>query len=113
VVTAGPAELRTRLLDAGATAVTAVVDWEWCHAGDPVEDLAWCEFIIRLHHPAEIRHLARFYDAYGDRPAWADVHRVIVDRCRWMLSLCERWEPGGERSTAWAHRLKIVAAWTA
>jgi aminoglycoside phosphotransferase (APT) family kinase protein len=36
---------------AAAHEVIAVVDWEWAHAGDPVEDLAWCEWIVRMHHP--------------------------------------------------------------
>lgn len=30
------------LLDPGTFAVTAVVDWEFAHVGDPVEDLACC-----------------------------------------------------------------------
>ncbi|HEY2506939.1 MAG TPA: phosphotransferase [Streptosporangiaceae bacterium] len=99
------------LLDASATQVTAVVDWEWVHVGDSLEDLAWCEFIIRMHHPAEVAELARFYDAYGARPAWPDVHQMIMDRTRWMLQLCERWQPGGEQAAAWQQRLEIVARW--
>lgn len=42
------------LLDPASLEITAVLDWEWAHAGDPVEDLAWCEWILRMHHP---RHL--------------------------------------------------------
>jgi len=48
------------LLDAAAQEVIAVVDWEWAHAGDPVEDLAWCEWIIRMHHPAHVAALSAF-----------------------------------------------------
>ena len=36
----------TVLLDPAAEQVTAIVDWEWAHVGDPVEDLAWCEWIV-------------------------------------------------------------------
>jgi|SRR6266487_931776 aminoglycoside phosphotransferase (APT) family kinase protein len=39
------------LLGPAAHEVIAVVDWEWAHAGDPVEDLAWCGWIVRMHHP--------------------------------------------------------------
>jgi aminoglycoside phosphotransferase (APT) family kinase protein len=31
------------LLDPAAQEATAILDWEWAHAGDRVEDLAWCE----------------------------------------------------------------------
>lgn len=33
------------LLDPATFEVTAVVDWEFAHLGDPIEDLAWCEWI--------------------------------------------------------------------
>jgi aminoglycoside phosphotransferase len=100
------------LLDAHAGAVTAVLDWEWAHSGDAIEDLAWCEFIIRLHHPADIRALDGFYAAYGSRPAWVDVHQTIVSRCRWMLELCQRQHPAGTSVRSWAERLEVAASWT-
>jgi aminoglycoside phosphotransferase len=99
------------LLDADASDVTAVLDWEWAHAGQPLEDLAWCEFIVRLHHPAEVAALDAFYAAYGSRPPWPEVHAVMVARCQWMLELCERWEPGGHRPAAWTERLATVRSW--
>jgi aminoglycoside phosphotransferase len=99
------------LLDARASDVTAVLDWEWAHAGDPVEDLAWCEFIIRMHHPADAPALDAFYGSYGSRPAWPDLHHAIIDRCNWMLELCERWQPGGVSVTQWAERLETVRCW--
>jgi len=99
------------LLDAAAQRVTAVMDWEWAHAGDPVEDLAWCEFIIRLHHPAEVARLAAFYAVYGNRPAWVQRHEAIMRRCAEMRQMCERWEPGGASARAWAERIEIAGAW--
>jgi len=33
------------------------VDWEWAHAGNPIEDLAWCEWIVRMHHPRDVTAL--------------------------------------------------------
>ena len=59
------------LLDPVGHQVTAIVDWEWAHAGDPVEDLAWCEWIVRMHHPEHIAAIDALFDAYGFRPAWS------------------------------------------
>lgn len=101
------------LLDRDARSVTAVLDWEWAHAGDALEDLAWCEFIIRLHHPAEVAALDGFYAAYGSRPEWEQTHQTIMQRCEWMLGLCQRWSPGGSGARAWAERVEIVGSWTA
>jgi aminoglycoside phosphotransferase len=100
------------LLDARARAVTAVLDWEWTHVGAPVEDLAWCEFIVRMHHPSDLRALDAFYSAYGSRPAWADLHQAISSRCQWMLELCERWQPAGIGVARWGERLAHVRTWT-
>jgi thiamine kinase-like enzyme len=100
------------LLDRDARAVTAVVDWEWAHAGDPVEDLAWCEWIVRMHHPRHAAALAELFDAYGWEPAWSARQQAMLTQCRSMLSLCERWEPGGPGSRQWRHRLATTQSWT-
>jgi len=99
------------LLDDRAQAVTAVLDWEWAHAGDPVEDVAWCEFIVRLHHPAEVAALDGFYTGYGSRPPWPRVHEAMVSRCESMLALCRSWDAGGPRTEAWTDRLAVVRSW--
>src|SRR6201999_1632661 len=91
--------------------VTGVVDWEWAHAGAPVEDLAWCEWIVRMHHPAEVAALDGFYRSYGNRPAWPDRQPAMTSRGRDMLALCQRWEPGGAAVARWQDRLRITAAW--
>lgn len=57
------------LFDPTTFGVTAVLDWEWTHPGEPVEDLAWCEWIIRMHHPSQVNALDGFFDAYGHRPS--------------------------------------------
>jgi aminoglycoside phosphotransferase len=100
------------LLDAGAQAVTAVLDWEWAQAGDALEDLAWTEFIVRLHHPAEVSALTDFYDGYGSRPPWLRVQRTIVGRCQSLLRLSERWQPDGPAARAWAERIEIARSWS-
>ncbi len=59
------------LLDPVTLEITAVLDWEWAHAGDPIEDLAWCEWIVRMHHPHHAGLLGQFFGAYGGAiPPW-------------------------------------------
>jgi Ser/Thr protein kinase RdoA (MazF antagonist) len=99
------------LLDDRGQAVTAVLDWEWAHAGDPIDDVAWTEFIVRMHHPAQTPALDGFYAAYGSRPAWPAVRAAILRRCQWLLELCQRAEPGGPGVLAWTERIEIVRSW--
>ncbi len=100
------------LLDASARDITAVLDWEWAHAGHPVEDLAWCEWIIRMHHPGQAGSLGTFYGAYQDEPPWPARHQVMMARCRELLAMSERWQPGGEPGRRWQERLALTASWT-
>jgi aminoglycoside phosphotransferase len=99
------------LLDPGAHEVTAVVDWEWAHAGDPVEDLAWCEWIVRMHHPEHVAALDALFDAYGRKPAWSARQQAMLAQCRSLFDLCERWEPGGPGTRQWRHRLVMTESW--
>ncbi|HEX6686951.1 MAG TPA: phosphotransferase [Candidatus Limnocylindrales bacterium] len=101
------------LLDPATFEVTAVLDWEWAHAGNPVRDLAWCEWIVRMHHHEHVDALDAldgFFDGYGDRPAWALRHEAMLAQCRSLLGLCQRWTT--EAADLWRHRLDITAAWT-
>lgn len=100
------------LLDPAAVRVSAVVDWEWVHAGDPVEDLAWCEWIVRMHHPGHVGALGDLFEGYGHRPAWAERQRAMLAMCRAQLRLGERWEPGGDLVRLWRDRLDTTEAWT-
>lgn len=100
------------LLDAKAQEVTAIVDWEWVHAGDSVEDLAWCEWIVRMHHAKHVDALGAFFDAYQCRPSWAARWEAMLGRCQEMLELCERWSPGGQAVDRWRQRLMITESWT-
>jgi Phosphotransferase enzyme family len=99
------------LLDAQAHQVTAVLDWEWAHAGAPAEDLAWCEWIVRMHHPEHVAALGSFFDSYGVRPSWGVRQQAMVTRCRALLDLCERWQPGGAGPREWLRRLAITESW--
>jgi aminoglycoside phosphotransferase (APT) family kinase protein len=100
------------LLDPAAQEVTAILDWEWAHAGDRVEDLAWCEWIVRMHHPQSVTALGALFDGYGLAPAWSSRQRAMIAQCRAILDLCQRWQPGGEPVRQWQHRLAITESWT-
>ncbi len=89
-----------------------MVDWEWVHAGDPVEDVAWCEWIVRMHHPEHADALTSFLDAYGHRPPWPARHQAMVERCRALLALAEQRQRRGEAARLWQQRIKATESWT-
>lgn len=100
------------LLDPATLEITAVLDWEWAHLGDPVDDLAWCEWILRMHHPRLVSLLGFFFDSYGASiPPWPDRQEFMVGRCRSLLDLCRRHEPGGPAEAQWTDRLAVTEAW--
>ena len=37
------------------------------HPGQPVEDLAWCEWIIRMHHRTHVEAFEQSFDDCGQR----------------------------------------------
>ncbi|MFB4421339.1 phosphotransferase [Streptomyces sp. QL37] len=100
------------LLDPGTFEVTAVVDWEFAHLGDPVEDLAWCEWIVRTHHPGHRHALGHFFCAYGGEvPPWPARRAAMLARCETLRQFCERWEPGGRGVRLWQARAAATADW--
>jgi aminoglycoside phosphotransferase (APT) family kinase protein len=99
------------LLDPATFEVTALIDWEFCGAGDGIVDLAWCEWIVRMHHPAAVEHLPAFFDAYGERPPWPIRHRSMLDRCRWLEAFCRRANNSGGVHL-WQDRARATAEWT-
>ena len=74
----GPQNL---LLDPESLEVVAVLDWEFAHDGDRVEDLAWAEWIVRLHHRDAVQYLPSLFEEYGQRPDWALRQAVMMQRC--------------------------------
>ena len=61
--------------------VVGVLDWEFVHFGDALEDLMWAEWIVRTHHPEQVGHLGEMYIVYGRCWSWADRQRAMVGRC--------------------------------
>jgi aminoglycoside phosphotransferase (APT) family kinase protein len=91
----------------------AILDWEWAHPGPPVEDLSWCEWIVRMHHPEHVPHLPAFFEAYGAAvPAWEERHAAMLERCHALIDFTSRWEPGGDGEKLWRGRLETTTAWT-
>jgi len=100
------------LLDPATLQISAVLDWEWAHPGYPVEDLAWCEWILRMHHPRHVGLLSVFFDAYGGEiPPWPDRQAFMIGRCQSLLELCRHQEPKGPGERQWAHRLTVTGEW--
>jgi aminoglycoside phosphotransferase (APT) family kinase protein len=62
-------------------AVTAMLDWEFAHLGDPMDDIAW--LTIRGHH------LTRFGDAPVEFARYAELTGTAIDpeRLRWYQAL--------------------------
>jgi aminoglycoside phosphotransferase (APT) family kinase protein len=62
-------------------AVTAMLDWEFAHLGDPMDDIAW--LTIRGHH------LTRFGDPPVELARYSEVTGTTIDpeRVRWYQAL--------------------------
>jgi aminoglycoside phosphotransferase (APT) family kinase protein len=106
----GPQNL---LLDPGTFAAVAVLDWEFAAIplADNVADLAWCEWIVRMHHPEHVDALDSLFDRYGTRPPWQRRHAAMLHRCRELLDLAHRWEPDGAGERLWRHRIGVTEGW--
>lgn len=89
----------------------AVLDWEFSTTGRAITDLAWCEWVIRMHHPEVIPDLIAFFDAYGSRPPWSVRHTEMIRRCRWLEDFTRRWDPTGPGVTVWQQRTRVVQGW--
>ncbi len=56
------------ILSPDASEVRGIVDWEWARRGDPTEDLAWVEWIIRVHHHDQVGSISALFEGYGSEP---------------------------------------------
>lgn len=99
------------LFDRNANHVLAVVDWEFSGVGDAITDIAWCEWIVRMHHRDAASELPAFFDAYGAKPPWSLRLDAMVHRCRWLEDFTNRWEPDGPGVALWQQRARTVESW--
>ena len=99
----GPQNL---LVGGDDTAIVGVLDWEFVHVGDPLEDLMWVEWIVRTHHPEQVGHLGVMYSAYGRCWGWTDRQREMVMRCDDL-----RQRSHGMAGDLWTQRLDTTSRW--
>lgn len=99
------------LLDAQTCEVTAVLDWEFCTLGDPITDIAWCEWIVRMHHPDAVDALEDFFHAYGQRPSWVKRQDEMLRRCAWFEEFTREWNPNGPGVVLWQERARTTQNW--
>jgi Ser/Thr protein kinase RdoA (MazF antagonist) len=88
--------------------LTGVVDWEFAHLGEPIEDLAWAEWIVRTHHSHLTDALPALFRGYGSRPSWSQRHSAMLARCGQMLDFARRWAP--EAADLWQQRVLTTEA---
>ena len=98
------------LFDADAH-IIAVLDWEFCTVGAPIADIAWCEWIVRMHHPAVADAMRHFFSAYGSIPPWQERQAEMIRRCRWLQDFTARWDPNGLGVAVWQERASVVESW--
>lgn len=101
------------LFDPGTFRVSAVLDWEFSTAErcDPVVDLAWCEWIVRMHHPGDTAAIPALYSGYGTPMPWPARRDAMVRRCTELVAFTREWEPGGAGEALWRERAGLTAAW--
>ena len=98
------------LIDHEANRVTALLDWEFAHLGSSIEDLAWAEWIVRMHHPTCSDELGHLFEGYGDRPAWPVRQSEMVHRCEQLVRFTE-YQGWGAASTSWRDRALTTQRW--
>ncbi|MDY7089997.1 MAG: phosphotransferase [Actinomycetota bacterium] len=97
------------LFDQDTFRVTALLDWEWAHPGDRIEDVAWCEWIVRRHHPRHVDALDELFGGYGVRPAWARRRHAAAAKCEAMV---ERFRNGPAAARKkWQENLALTLSW--
>jgi tRNA A-37 threonylcarbamoyl transferase component Bud32 len=99
------------LLDAAGEAILLVADWEFSTMGSrPIADLAWAEWIVRMHHPSETASIEAMFDGYGETPPWDDRKRVMLERCEELRLRCHA---AGDAAAEqmWAVRVSATSAW--
>jgi aminoglycoside phosphotransferase (APT) family kinase protein len=99
------------LLDTASWEVSAVLDWEFAHDGDPVEDLAWAEWIVRMHHPGATGAVPALFEGYGWWPVWPVRQAAMLDKCVKLENLC-RHRGQQDEAVMWGSRKEVTRAWS-
>jgi hypothetical protein len=91
-------------------AVAGLLDWEFAHLGEEVEDLAWAEWIVRMHHERAIGSLDALFTGYGTRPAWPERHSAMLAQCELLRQRCET-EGLLDAELMWRDRAQTTERW--
>jgi len=100
------------LFDLTADRVTGVVDWESAHIGSPIEDLAWTEWLVRMHHPEAVDALDDLFAAAQFGPSWSERQAAMVRQIQDLIAYCESAEMTAS-ALEWRDRLRRTEGWTA
>ena len=92
------------------TRIAGVLDWESAHVGSRIEDLAWAEWIVRMHHPEAVEDLPELFDGSGLTIGWSDRRSAMIEQCRRYIAFCEgsEWEAS---AAEWRRRLAATERW--
>lgn len=90
--------------------VTGLLDWEFAHVGEPVEDLAWAEWIVRMHHAQDSEDLHGLFAGSGWCPTWRYRQEAMMRRCQELYARCLADGRNVDAKT-WNARLEITTAW--
>ena len=112
VVVHGDFGPQNALVDPERREVTAILDWEFAHVGEPIEDLSWAEWIVRMHHPDAVEAIPALYSAYGEDPPWSARHAAMVRQCEYLIGYCDA-KGSREGVAVWEERRDITVTWTA
>jgi aminoglycoside phosphotransferase (APT) family kinase protein len=95
------------------TVPTAVLDWEFSSPGptNPVVDLAWCEWIVRMHHPGETAAIPALYAVYGMSFSWRERQAAMVGRCEELIEFTHEWDSDGPGEALWREPFGVTAGW--
>lgn len=103
----GPQNL---LYDEVTLDVTGVLDWEFARPGQPITDLAWAEWIVRIHHPQAFSSLAYLFRGWGNEPPWDGRQAAMLEACRRFLARAESMDDL-RAAELWSGRVDITASW--
>jgi len=78
--------------------------------GDPLEDLAWAEWIVRMHHAGAIGALDALFAGYGERPDWSSRHAAMLVHCERVRQRCAR-EGYVDAEEMWRARVNTTDGW--
>jgi tRNA A-37 threonylcarbamoyl transferase component Bud32 len=104
----GPQNL---LFDPAGEAVVLVADWEFSSSpSESITDLAWAEWIVRMHHPDAVASINALFEGFGQTPPWNERKQVMLRRCEWLRQRSEAaGDPAGQH--LWAQRLAVTEGW--